>query len=174
MSDMIRRWAEATALALLTIAAGCGGDGNGGGLVEPPPSEPPPQGVVPKGQAIYAVDLDNRLMLFGTGNPGTLSRKVPITGLPILKRIVGIDFRPSNKKLYGVGNDSRVYTIDPVTGAATAVGSGPFTPAISFFDGGIFGMGFDPVADRIRLIVAESGPTTRSTRTTGPQWRRPA
>jgi hypothetical protein len=162
MYDTIRRWAEATALALLILApAGCGGDGNGGGLVEPPPSEPPPsepppQGLAPKGQAIYAVDLSNQLMLFGTGSPGTLSRKVPITGLPILKRIVGIDFRPSNGKLYGVGNDSRVYIIDPVTGVATPVGNGPFDPKIDFFEVH-FGMGFDPVADRIRLMVAESG-----------------
>jgi DNA-binding beta-propeller fold protein YncE len=160
MSDTIRRWAEATALALLTLAAqGCGGDG--GGPIEPPTSEPPtsepPQQLpAPKGQAIYAVDLHNQLVLFGTESPGALSRKVPITGLPILKRIVGIDFRPSNGKLYGVGNDSRVYIIDPVSGAATAVGTGPFEPAIDFFEVH-FGMGFDPATERIRLMVAESG-----------------
>ena len=163
MSDIIRRWAGSAALALLTLAAACGGDGNGGGLTEPPPSEPPPsepppqQGLAPKGQAIYAVDLANQLVLFGTESPGTLSRKVPITGLPILKRIVGIDFRPSNGKLYGVGNDSRVYIIDPVSGAATPVGNGPFQPPISSIFDVHFGMGFDPVADRIRLMVAESG-----------------
>jgi DNA-binding beta-propeller fold protein YncE len=162
MSDIIRQWAGSAALALLTLAAGCGGDGNGGGLTEPPPSEPPPsepppqQGLAPKGQAIYAVDLANQLVLFGTESPGTLSRKVPITGLPILKRIVGIDFRPSNGKLYGVGNDSRVYIIDPVSGAATPVGNAPFQPAIDIFEVH-FGMGFDPAADRIRLMVAESG-----------------
>ncbi|HZM26436.1 MAG TPA: DUF4394 domain-containing protein [Gemmatimonadales bacterium] len=159
MSDSIRRWAEATALTLLTLALpGCGGDG---GPIEPPPSEPPPseppqQLPAPKGQAIYGVDLANRLVLFGTESPGTLSRKVQITGLPILKRIVGIDFRPSNGKLYGVGNDSRVYIIDPVTGAATAVGTGPFQPAIDFFEVH-FGMGFEPATGRIRLMVAESG-----------------
>jgi Domain of unknown function (DUF4394) len=160
MSDTIRRWAEATALTLLTLAVpGCGGDG--GGPIEPPPSEPPqsepPQQLpAPRGQAIYGVDLHNQLVLFGTESPGTLSRKVPITGLPILKRIVGIDFRPSNGKLYGVGNDSRVYIIDPVSGAATAVGTGPFEPAIDFFEVH-FGMGFDPATERIRLMVAESG-----------------
>lgn len=150
-----------TPLMLLALAVACGG-GETGAPLEPnePPAEPPggnpAPGPAPLGTAIYAVDLSNRLMLFGTGSLGTLSRIMPITGLPFGKRIVGIDFRPSNGKLYGVGNDSRVYVLDTLSGAATPVGSGPFTPAIDFFEVH-FGVGFDPATERIRLIVAESG-----------------
>ncbi len=152
-----------TALLLATFALlGCG---SGSGDILPPPDDDPdppaddpglPTGEV-KGKAIYAVDLDNRLLLFGTESPGTIARVRPITGLPFLKRIVGLDFRPSNGKLYGVGNDSRVYIIDTLTAAATPVGSGPFTPQIASFFDIHFGMGFDPVTERIRLISAEGG-----------------
>ncbi|HEU5170341.1 MAG TPA: DUF4394 domain-containing protein [Gemmatimonadales bacterium] len=156
------------ALLALMAALGCGG---GGGLTEPPPGGGSDgggsdgggsdgggsEGPAPVGMVIYAVDNGNRLLMFGTESGSTISRLMPITGLPILKRIVGIDFRPSNGKLYGVGNDSRVYLIDKQTGAATPVGSGPFSPKIiSAFDIH-FGMGFDPVTDRIRLISTELG-----------------
>ena len=33
--------------------------------------------------------------MFGTESADTLSRLVSITGLPILKRMIGIDFRPA-------------------------------------------------------------------------------
>jgi hypothetical protein len=147
---------QITAWSLLlgaTIACGKGEDGPTG-PPEQPPQNPPPTSEL-KGTPVYAVDLANRLLLFGTESPGTISRMVSITGLPVLKRIVGIDFRPSDGKLYGVGNDSRVYVVDTLTGVATPVGSVPFSPAIDPFEVH-FGVGFDPKTERIRLIVAES------------------
>jgi uncharacterized protein DUF4394 len=154
---------RASALALgFSVVTACGGSGPGGPGTDPPtdpgdgPPDDPTAGPPPAGMALYAVDLDNRLLLLGTGNPGTPTRIVPITGLPILKRIVGVDFRPSDGRLYGVGNDSRVYVLDTVTAAATPVAAEPFDPPIDIFEVH-FGMSFDPVSDRIRLIVAESG-----------------
>ncbi|MGH7517302.1 MAG: DUF4394 domain-containing protein [Gemmatimonadales bacterium] len=152
-----------TALLLAALAlAACG---EGGGLTDqtpPPPDDPPDDGGEPpapnvEGYTIYAVTLDNRLLLFGSENPGTIARTVNISGLPFLNRIVGLDFRPSNGKLYGVGNDSRVYTLDPATGVATPVSPTRFEPHIFGFFDVHFGMGFDPVTERIRLIAAESG-----------------
>lgn len=150
--------------ALLLAALALAACGEGGGLTDQtppddPPGDNPPEPPAPdvQGYAIYAVTLDNRLLLFGSENPGTISRTVNISGLPFLNRIVGIDFRPSNGKLYGIGNDSRVYTIDPGTGVATAVSSARFEPHIASFFDIHFGMGFDPVTERIRLIAAESG-----------------
>jgi hypothetical protein len=141
---------------IIGAAVACGGGDTGLTNPNPPGGNPPPPPPPElKGSPVYAVDLDNRLLLFGSESPETINRMVPITGLPPLKRIVGIDFRPSNGKLYGVGNDSRVYVLDTLTGAATAVGSTPFTPAIDYFEVH-FGVGFDPKTERIRLIVAES------------------
>jgi len=151
-------------LAAAVAASACGGNDNGGGLTDPPdipsdPSDPgdPTPAPAPVGRAIYAVDLANNLLVFGTGSPGVVSRLRRISGVPILKRIVGIDFRPSDRKLYGVGNDSRVYLIDTLTAVATPVSETPFSPGIiSSFDIH-FGMGFDPVTERIRLMSAELG-----------------
>ena len=145
----------AVVLAALLLACGGGND------ITPPPDDPPddPEPPAPQveGYSIYAVTLDNRLLLFGSESPGTIAQNVPISGLSIFNRIVGIDFRPSNGRLYGVGNDSRVYLIDLATGAATAVSSTPFQPKIAEVSDIHFGMGFDPATERIRLISAETG-----------------
>ncbi len=147
---------------IATLAAGCGKDGGGPlGPMDPPdiPSEPtePPAGPAPVGERVWAVDLDNNLLLCGAGDPSVLSMKRRITGVPILKRILGIGFRPSNGKLYGVGSDSRVYTIDTVTAEATPVREQPFSPGIIDFFDIHFAMAIEPSGDRVRLIAAESG-----------------
>ncbi|HEX2217290.1 MAG TPA: DUF4394 domain-containing protein [Gemmatimonadales bacterium] len=157
------------ALALLTLiatfAGACGKDG--GGLTDPDPIGPPvdpsepsapaPGGPDPVGERIWAVDLDNNLLLFGAGDPTVLSMKRRISGVPILKRIIGIGFRPSNGRLYGVGSDSRLYTIDTLTAEATPVSQQPFSPAIVDFFDIHFAMALEPSGNRFRLIAAESG-----------------
>lgn len=138
-------------LVALTLVASCGGgDSNG-------PNPPP------VGETIYAIDLSNNFVLFHSGSPGTVDRKLAISGLPAGDRIVGIDFRPSDGKLYGVGTDSRVYVVDTVTAAATAVGAA-FTPAVA---GGHFGMVLDPATDQIRLQSAETAQNLRLDPATG-------
>jgi hypothetical protein len=164
-----RRGIRAVALAFLTLITlttlGCGKDG-GGGLTEPGPTDPPPPsdpepvgwpGPDPVGQVMYAVDLGNNFLVFGSESFDVLTAKMRIDGLPILKRIIGIALRPSNGRLYGVGNDSRLYTIDPLTAVATPVSGAPFSPGIiSAFDIH-FAMDLEPDGNRVRLIAAESG-----------------
>ena len=73
---------------------------------------------------------------------------VPVTGLQAGETLVGIDVRPANSVLYGVGSTSRVYTVNPLTGLATQVGvAGAFA-----LTGTAFGMDFNPVPDRIRHV----------------------
>ena len=166
MSKIIsRREVRAVALAFLTLTttlAGCGG-GDGGGPTGPIPSDPSdppdpgPTGPVPVGDVMYAVDLANNFLVFGSGSVKTLSAKMRITGVPFLKRIIGLTIRPADGALIGVGNDSRVYTIDPLTAKATPVSSSPFTPAIASFFDIHFAMALEPSGQRIRLIAAESG-----------------
>lgn len=155
-------------LALAALAgAGCGKGSSGPtdpGPSDPGPSDPGPTdpvsgwtGPAPIGTVLYAVDLGNTFYVFGSESFGVPTAEMKITGLPILKRIIGITIRPSNGKLYGVGNDSRVYTIDPLTAVATPVGSGPFSPKIFDIFDIHFAMALEPAGDRVRLIAAESG-----------------
>jgi hypothetical protein len=108
------------------------------------------------GDTIFAVDLANRLAMFGSESTGQVSRVTRIQGLPLFQRIVGMDWRHTDGKLYGVGSDSRVYIIDPQTATATPVGDEPFSPTILAFFDVHFGMAFDPATDRIRLVSAET------------------
>ena len=61
--------------------------------------------------------------------------------------LVGIDFRVQDGKLYGVGNGGGVYTIDPNTAQATFVNA-LTVPLV----GMVFGVDFNPAADRLRII----------------------
>src|SRR6187200_1617188 len=107
---------------------------------------PTPFGPFPS-ELIYGVTTTNLLVSFNSGAPGTILSSVAITGLQAGETILGIDFRPATKQLYGLGSTSRLYTINLSTGAATAVGP-PFTPALS---GTAFGVDFNPTVDRIRI-----------------------
>ncbi|HEY1014959.1 MAG TPA: DUF4394 domain-containing protein [Herpetosiphonaceae bacterium] len=90
-----------------------------------------------------------RLLEFSSAAPETILSDRPITGLQPEERLVGMDFRPATGQLFAVGSSSRVYLINQRTGAATMVGSGPFSPALNGSD---FGVDFNPAVDRIRLV----------------------
>jgi hypothetical protein len=168
-----RRAIRAAALVLLTLSAtlagtGCGKDG--GDIptdpiptvpepTDPGPEDPAPtpQGPAPVGDVMYAVDLSNNFIVFGSGSISTLSAKMRITGLPILKRVIGLAIRPADGAVIAVGNDSRVYTIDPLTAHATPVSGAPFSPEIAEFFDIHFAMALEPNGTRVRLIAAESG-----------------
>ena len=155
-----------TILALLAAAllGACGGDSGGdsptgpGPEPEPVPTpapEPQPQpqpepGPSIQGRVIFGLTCNNSLVQFGSANPAAIARQVAITGMPAGAAMLGIDFR-STGGLYGVGSDSRVYTIDTLSGAATAVG-GAFSPAVN---GEHFGLAYNTVDDRLRLVSVE-------------------
>lgn len=67
-----------------------------------------------------------------------------ITGLAAGDRLVGLDQRPKDGKLYGLSLSNKVYTVDAMTGAATQVAmlSQPVVQA-----GLGYGVDFNPVAD---------------------------
>ena len=102
----------------------------------------------------YALIGDN-LVSFNLATPEVPLNNVPITGLLAGQSLVGIDFRPANGLLYGLGVDApadtgSLYTLSLQTGVATLVGSfGPITglnlPADSY------GFDFNPAVDRIRV-----------------------
>ncbi len=100
-------------------------------------------------ETVFGVTTSNNLVRFNSNSPGTIVSTSPITGLQGGENILGIDFRPATGQLYGLGSTSRIYRIDPANGAATQVGAGTFTPALSGTD---FGFDFNPTVDRIRIV----------------------
>jgi hypothetical protein len=97
---------------------------------------------------LYAIDsATNNLIRFNSITLGTVT-STPITGMVGGDTIVGLDFRPATGELFGLGSGSRLYVINPATGAAVQRGAdGGFV-----LSGVAFGFDFNPIADRIRLV----------------------
>lgn len=99
------------------------------------------------GQLVFGVTSTNRLVAFDAGRPSELTTNVAITGLAASERIVGLDVRPVGKVLVGLGSSSRLYVINPTTGAAMPLGTTLFATALA---GASFGFDFNPTVDRVR------------------------
>ncbi len=95
---------------------------------------------------VYGLTTNNSLVRFNSSRANTILSTVAITGLQGGENLLGIDFRPATGELFGLGSTSRIYRINPTTGAATSVGS-LTTPIL----GTNFGFDFNPVPDRIRI-----------------------
>ncbi|MEZ5424765.1 MAG: DUF4394 domain-containing protein [Pyrinomonadaceae bacterium] len=106
-----------------------------------------------EGLTAYGLGPNNQLIQFSTKNPNVLTNSVTVTGLNPGETLRGIDFRPATGELYGYGSDptgavSRtLYSINPITGAATVRGSVDQLTA-----GSDFGFDFNPTVDRIRIV----------------------
>ena len=105
-------------------------------------------GAASAAEAFYGVTQDNRLVTFQSDNVTNVEPSHAITGLPGGENIVGLDVRPLDGQLYALGKTSRLYVINPRTGAARQVGATPFIPVLA---GASFGFDFNPTVDRIRV-----------------------
>ncbi|MBZ2187568.1 DUF4394 domain-containing protein [Alcanivorax sp. JB21] len=127
------------------------------GLALPPPQ--PPQ--------VIALTGDNTLATFPLLMPASLNT-VMVTGLMAEEALIGVDVRPATGDLYAVSDQGNIYIVDPDTGTATfqatlsAAPDDPFT----MLTGTDFGMDFNPVPDRLRLI-SDSGQNLRINVETG-------
>ncbi len=119
-------------------------------------------------QPIYAYRVaTNQLVTFSAARPGTLTSNRNVTGLAAGETLAGIDFRPQNGQLYGLGvnptaETATLYAISARTGVAAAVG---IAGAIAFVDISAnpvdfpdpavqsYGFDFNPLADRVRVTA---------------------
>ncbi|MGH7130710.1 MAG: DUF4394 domain-containing protein [Phycisphaerales bacterium] len=99
-------------------------------------------------ELVYGVTQGQSLVTWQSGAPGTILSGVAIMGLQPNETVHGIDFRPATGELFALGSFNRFYTINPVSGQATQVGS-PFALALN---GSQFGFDFNPTVDRIRVV----------------------
>jgi uncharacterized surface protein with fasciclin (FAS1) repeats len=99
---------------------------------------------------VYGLTDAPELVTFDAADPATITASVPITGVARGTSLLAIDIRPANGQLVAVSDASVLYTIDPATGVASAIG-----PAIDppIADPG-FGFDLDPATDSIRIAVA--------------------
>ncbi|TLU99417.1 DUF4394 domain-containing protein [Dyadobacter luticola] len=102
----------------------------------------------------YAVDASNKLIIFNPMNVSGSRVEKAITGLPGGVMIEGIDIRPVDGRLYAFGSDTKLYTVDLGSGAAR------FQAELRNMDdptfkvsGTSFGVDFNPVADRLRIVT---------------------
>lgn len=93
------------------------------------------------------------LVSFKVNNPGSVYSLGTVKGLVGDTALIGIDYRPANGLLYGVGNQGGVYTIAKSTGTKVS----QLTVAL---EGVSFGVDFNPAADRLR-IVSDTGQDLR-------------
>ncbi|MBN8724561.1 MAG: DUF4394 domain-containing protein [Acidobacteria bacterium] len=100
-----------------------------------------------RSEVMFGLTNSNRLITFNSNDPGRVLKNVLITGLQTGEMLRGIDFRPVNGQLYGLGSTGRTYIINTATGVATSVTSTPAT-----LSGTNFGVDFNPVPDRIRVV----------------------
>jgi len=120
---------------------------------------------------VFALTASNRLVSFNRDAPATVRTNVAISGLQNGENLVGIDFRPADGMLYAVSSAGRLYTVNTGTGAATlkstlSADAGDTTVPFTTLAGADFGVDFNPVADRLR-IVSNTGQSLRINVDTG-------
>ncbi|MFK0222343.1 DUF4394 domain-containing protein [Streptomyces vinaceus] len=100
-------------------------------------------------KSLTAIGLtsDQRLVEFMVDRPSKAVSIGKVSGLMGDTKIVGIDFRVQNEKLYGVGDKGGIYTLN--TGNAKAMKVSQLTVSLS---GTQFGVDFNPAANRLRII----------------------
>lgn len=111
----------------------------------------------------YGLTSSNELVKYNAKSPEMIISNKAIAGLESGAKLLAIDFRPATGQLYAVGNDSRLYVINPETGGARIIGTSPFTTPIN---GTIAGFDFNPTVDRIRLVT-DAGQNLRLNPETG-------
>lgn len=147
---------------VLTALGACGGGGGGGG------SPPPPPPITP-GDTI-ALTTTGRLLSFNRATPAEPRTAVMVSGLAAGETLLAIDIRPANGMLYGLTSAARLVTINTGTGVATQASilaadpndasPTPNNAAYAGLTGTNFGMDFNPVVDRLR-VVSNTGQNLR-------------
>ncbi|MFM9956925.1 MAG: DUF4394 domain-containing protein [Phycisphaerales bacterium] len=109
---------------------------------------------VANAEAIIGLRSDNVLVSFDSSTPGTIGGTVAVSGLQAGENLLGIDLRPATGQVIGLGSSNRLYSINTITGAATALGPA-FSPVL---DTGVeYGIDINPTVDRLRVVASNGG-----------------
>lgn len=108
-------------------------------------------------ETLHAITQKMELLTLNAGQPQRVLQRKPVTGLVPGDTLVGMDYRVAKGVLFTLSKSGRVYTLDTNTGALKAVSAEPIKAVL---DGQVFGVDFNPVADRIR-VISSSGQNLR-------------
>ncbi|MDX2065171.1 MAG: DUF4394 domain-containing protein [Fimbriimonadaceae bacterium] len=98
----------------------------------------------------YAITEGGNFFAFEHARPDAPYGVTAIAGLIPGEKLVGIDARPANGMLYGIGSFGNLYVLDKRTGAAMMVNMVNVMP-----NGAKFGVDFNPVPDRLRVTSTQ-------------------
>jgi hypothetical protein len=112
-----------------------------------------------------ALTSSGRVVSFDRASPDILRHAVVPIGLAAGETIAGIDIRPRDAKLYALTSRGRLFTVEPATGALAQASSlvadpGDATEPFAALSGAVFGVDFNPVVDRLR-VVSDAGQNLR-------------
>ena len=129
------------------------------------------------GDRIYGIDeaAPPHVVSFDSGAPGTFLTDVPISGIGAGEAVVGLDSRPLDGSLWLVTIDSgvgRLYTVNPATGAATleqtlSADATDTTDPYTTLGAQPYGVDFNPVPDRLRIVGKSDDKSMRVNPATG-------
>ncbi len=111
-------------------------------------------------EQIAGLTFDQKIVTFDSATPMTIASSFAVSGLTSGDTLIGIDLRPANALIYGVSQTGRIYTL--TTGGVAALVSTLSTLPT----GTSYGIDFNPVPDRLRIISA-NGQNLRANVATG-------
>jgi hypothetical protein len=106
---------------------------------------------------VFASTEGNKLLSFNSASPGKVCTSASFSGQQADEKIVGIDVRPVDQKLYALGSTGRLYTVDTATAALTLNATlvpqlGDMTSPYAGLTGTTFGLDWNPGNDYLRVI----------------------
>ncbi|MEU9289745.1 DUF4394 domain-containing protein [Streptomyces sp. NPDC048275] len=104
---------------------------------------------------VVGLTSDQRLVSFRADRPKVAVPLGAVSGLKGDAKLIGIDYRVQNNKLYGVGDRGGIYTLREAGARATKVSQ--LTVALQ---GKAFGVDFNPAANRLR-VISDTGQNLR-------------
>ena len=113
-------------------------------------------------ETLYALTAGNTIFRLESAAPNVILESRYIWGVPETEALLGLDYRPATGQLYAFDTAGQMYLVHFGLGLATPVGGGPF----STLAGLVFGMDFNPVVDRLR-VMSEVGENWRLNPNTG-------
>lgn len=113
-------------------------------------------------ERLYGLTFDNRIVTFESMNPEMILSSRPIMGLMPGDMLTGLDRRPATGMLYSLGTSGNLYRLQP-TGASYMA----MPVMLSAMPMGMaFGIDFNPVPDRLR-VISSTGQNLRINADTG-------